>query len=120
MQKKDLKKSLLLLFCFLLSSCAVKPKDDPLCKELSLSRGYCVHMLSGKAYEVNEETKLNGKTWWEMRPTNIQMPVETWKNLKAFVINVCKKYQNCDESVSSWERSIGELDQKVNSSKGAL
>lgn len=114
MPKKFLKKSLPLLLSLLISGCAIKPKDDPLCKELSMTRGYCVNMLSGKAYEVNEEQRLNGKTWWDMRPTNIQMPIDTWKNLKEFIIRVCKKYDNCDENVSSWERTLNVIDEKVN------
>ena len=112
MLKKSLSVSLLLL-SLCLASCAVKPTDDPLCKELSITRGYCVNMISGKAYEVNDQNKFNGKTWWDMRPTNIQMPIDTWKNLKTFIIKVCKKYGNCDREISSWDRTLETLDKKV-------
>lgn len=112
MQKTNLKK-LFVLLLFLPISCATKPPDKPLCKELSITRGYCVNMISGKEFEVDEVNKFEGKTWWELRISNLQVPSSTWKSLKAYLIKTCKKYGSCDKEVASWERTLEMIDQKV-------
>lgn len=108
MQKKNFAR-LLLPLLFLQTSCATL-KDSPICKEITPDRGTCVHILSGKQYEVNEINKLDGKTWWEMRPLFIQVPSQTWADIKAFIIKTCKKYKNCGEEVPSWDRTIQTVD----------
>ncbi|MGZ3744422.1 MAG: hypothetical protein ACXVB1_00030 [Pseudobdellovibrionaceae bacterium] len=75
-----------------------------------MTRGQCTNIISGKSFEVNETNKLNGKTWWEMRPAMIQVPASTWASLKKFIIKTCKKYDSCQKEVPTWERTIGNVD----------
>ena len=75
-----------------------------------MDRGYCVNMISGKDYEINDENKLYNKTWWETRPSNIQMPASTWVALKKYIIQTCKKTNMCDAEVTSWDRAINNIE----------
>lgn len=109
------------LFIFLtLTACATKPPDITACVEMSISRGECVRVVSGQRIRVDEDHKLNGKTWWEMRPTNIILPLESWIDLKKFIIKTCKNNKNmCDKEISSWDRSIQHIDDSL-TEKGIL
>ena len=105
----------LISFVFLLSACAGLPPDKPLCTELSLDRGYCVKMMSGESFEVSDTKPYQGKTWWEMRPTMIRMPLETWVDLKKWIIKICKNNSQCDSAVSNWERTVNKIDEAISS-----
>lgn len=90
------------------------PPDAPFCTEITPDRGYCVWSVSGRDMEVNETNKLEGKTWWELRPTMIRMPISTWKAYKAFIIKTCKKNKKmCDKAISQWERTVHQIDGAV-------
>lgn len=79
-----------------------------------MERGECIRVISGEKIRVDEDHKLNGKTWWESRPTNMIMPMESWVDLKKFIIKMCKLNKNmCDKEVSSWERSLQQVDQSL-------
>lgn len=97
-------------FALLLEACAGLPPDKPLCTELTPTRAYCVNTMSGADFEVNEVQKLDGKTWWEMRPTNIQMPSQTWKAFKVWINKICKNNSQCDSAVANWERTVNKID----------
>lgn len=44
----------------------------------------------------------------------IYMPADSWKELKKFIIKVCKASNKCkNEHVSSWERTVKSIDQKI-------
>lgn len=83
-----------------------------------MTRGYCVDMVSGREYEINDVERLDGKTWWDMRPTNIQMPASTWTDLKKYIIKTCKRFKNCDKEVATWERSLKNLSEKIEKVEG--
>lgn len=112
MLKKSLKMLSVLSFV-LLASCAGNPPDEPLCTELTVSRGYCVRMISGEGFEVDDERLYDGKTWWELRPTMIQMPAKTWAELKKWIIKICKNNNQCDDAVANWERTVDRIDNVV-------
>ena len=78
-----------------------------------MTRGYCEKTMSGKDFEVNDTQKLNGKTWWELRPTMIQMPATTWKSFKAWINKICKNNDQCDDAVANWERTVNTIDSAV-------
>lgn len=103
---------LLLLSSFaLLASCAGLPPDEPMCTEINMTEGFCVHWISGKSFTINEDKKYNGKTWWELRPTMILVPSSSYKNIKPWIIKVCKKHEKqCQQEVSSWERTLNIID----------
>lgn len=79
-----------------------------------MSKGYCVKTISGEQFEITDANKYKGKSWWELRPTLIHMPTESWVELKKFIIKVCKKSKRCDnKQVSSWQRTVKAIDTKI-------
>jgi hypothetical protein len=89
--------------------------DEPICVELSLDEGYCIYTLSDREFKINETHKhsFNGsksKTWWELRPTMLHLPAESWAEIKKFIINICKDTKKCSEYVHSWDRTIEKID----------
>lgn len=112
---KKISKLLSVISLTLLANCAGLPPDEPLCTEITMSRGYCVRMMSGEGFEISDEKLYEGKTWWELRPTMIQMPAKTWKELKKWIIKICKNNSQCDSAVADWERTVHKIDQVVKS-----
>ncbi|MFN7824848.1 MAG: hypothetical protein ACK5P6_05750, partial [Pseudobdellovibrionaceae bacterium] len=86
-----------------------------ICTELSMTRGFCTNTISDKSFFVDEENKLDGKTWWELRPTMIQVPSSSWVKIKGFIIKVCKENGNCGDNISNWERRVFDLDEQIQS-----
>lgn len=109
--------TLLLIVIFAsMIGCSTKPPDFPICVEMSMERGECIKVISGEKIRVDNDHKMNGKTWWESRPTNMIMPLESWVELKKFIIKLCKKNQGmCDKEVSTWQRSIQTVDENLES-----
>lgn len=107
-------KLLLLISLGLLSSCSITPPDVPLCTQINPDKGYCVNTISSKEFEISKEKPYKGKTWWEIRPYMIYMPTESWVEIKAFIIKICKKSRKCkNKQVSSWNRTIEAIDKKI-------
>ena len=113
MLKKNCGKLLSLLLVLLLSSCSTLPPDVPVCVEFSPDHGRCVKIISGEKFDVDEKNLFEGKTWWEYRPAMIQMPASSWKEIKTFIIKMCKKYKTCQKEVTSWDRTIETLDENL-------
>lgn len=88
------------------------------CKEKSLTRARCTETLTGNGREINDTVKLHGKTWWESRITNVQMPMEDVTALKKFVLKMCEKYPNvCKENntqavVASLDKQMSEQEKE--------
>jgi len=108
-----LKKLIPFLILFILTSCATNPPDVPLCTEITPARGYCIHTLSSKEYSIDDENLYEGKTWWDLRPTMIFMPSASWAKIKAFIIKVCKKHGCNGQDITSWQRTVEIIDNKV-------
>lgn len=109
MQRKSLFKNFAILSALLLSSCASVP-DVPACVEISLNKGACVKIISGETFIVDDDHKFNDQTWWDMRPTMVQLPEQSWAEVKKFIIKICKKTNKCQEQVKSWDRSVETID----------
>lgn len=91
----------------------MKDLDKPVCVEISMERGYCTTIISGKGFYVSEEEPWNGQTWFMMRPTHIRVPKETWAALKKYFIDNCKRTQACNVNIDSWNRAIKNIDEQV-------
>lgn len=105
------KKSLLMLSALSLSlicSCASAP-DVPICVPLSYDKGYCVNTVSDKEQIVDDTNKINGKTWWEMKPEMVWVPADSWKEIKTAFIKICKKYGNCSKDITKYEKKMDKL-----------
>lgn len=96
-----------------LISCATAPPDVPLCAEIHMSKGFCVHTISSKEFIVDDDHLFDGKTWWEMRPLMVHMPHSSWAQIKSYIIKQCKRTGQCDKAISSWERTIESVDKAV-------
>ena len=98
----------MILFVTSLVSCANIP-SVPVCTEINIAKGYCVWTTGDKEQYVDDKILLDGKTWWDMRPTMVQVPADSWAKIKAFIIKICKDNGQCKQ-VSNWERAVGAID----------
>lgn len=105
MQKKNSQKLLIVLLAFALNGCANLP-DEPICAEISLSKGVCTYTVSGKTIIVDDDNLLDGKTWFDVRVKALTVPASSWAKIKAFLIKQCKKTNQCDADINSWDRNL--------------
>lgn len=96
-----------------LAGCASAPPDIPVCVEIHMAKGYCVNTISATEFEVTDEKKLDGQSWWEARPTMLMLPYQSWAKLKTYIITQCKRTGACDKEITSWERTINSVDKAV-------
>ena len=96
-----------------LSACMTAPPDVPVCVEITQERGYCVRTLSAVEFPVDDKHLLDGRTWWDSRPTMLMLPYSSWAKLKTYIITQCKRTGACDKEITSWERTIQSVDQAV-------
>ena len=88
---------LIFLSALILSSCAQVP-NIPICYELDVDRAHCAYTLDQSMnFEWNETNLYLGKTYWEAKPTLLQLPPSSWAEIKAFIVKICKKQGNCPE-----------------------
>lgn len=95
---------LLISLSLLANSCASIP-DVPICAEVSMSKGICTYTVSGKNIEITDDKPLNGQTWFDIRAKNLSVPADSWAELKAWMVKMCKK-NGCNVDISSWDRDI--------------
>lgn len=67
--------------------------------------------VSGQEMIIDDTHLLDGKTWFDLKPTMVYVPSDSWAKIKAFIIKSCKNNNNCKQ-ISSWERSINAIDEK--------
>ena len=109
---KGLVAVLLFIFPTMFTGSASKLPDTLVCVEMSISRGECVRSVSGTKLTIDETRPYNGKTWWQMRPTNLVIPMQSWIEMKKFIIKMCKQNEGtCDSQVSDCDRSLETIDQ---------
>lgn len=103
-QKKTLKRHLLILSLFLVSCAGIK--DKPVCADVTIERGKCVFIVSGKVQNIDDENLLDGKTWFEIKGSSLVLPLETWAEIKAFIKKACRKYK-CEDDLGVIEKVDG-------------
>jgi hypothetical protein len=105
----------------LLSGCATNLKkeiDEPVCVEETPDRAYCVTIITGREFFIDDEHPYKGTdgkmyTWWEIRPAMLQLPPGTWHRLKVLLIKLCKdKKAICDKEVFGWDRTVQKVEAK--------
>lgn len=88
MSLKNLSKVLLALS---LSSCAsIKVPNSKVCADLSNDRGYCVTTLT------LEESIVDGQEWADFNKRALKMSPESYGEIKAVLLKLCKKSKDCD------------------------
>jgi hypothetical protein len=78
-----------------------------------MSRAYCTKVISGESFEINDKDKFEKKSYWEMRPTMLLLPASSWRQIKTYIITSCKRYGNCSDEVSSWDRILDTIEKQV-------
>lgn len=96
----------------------MKTPDVPVCREHDIDKGRCTHIVSGKKFLINEEKKFKDadgveKTWFELRPYFILVPISSWAEIKAFFIRVCNKFKNCEQEGTNPEETIKNIDSMI-------
>lgn len=73
--------------------------------------------ISDEDFYVTDETPHDfGEgpvTWWEASPYMIQVPYQSWVELKSYIIKQCKQHGGCAAHVGTWERKIQTIDEKT-------
>ncbi len=98
-----------------INGCALTPPNVPLCREKDIDRGRCTNIVDGKSFDINELEKFKDedgqmKTWYELRPYFILMPISSWAQLKAWILKVCEKYKNCGNQNADAEVTVKNVD----------
>jgi hypothetical protein len=121
MKKSNLKNALLtvlsILYLSIHSGCSsIQELDKPFCVELNITKGFCTTPLSGKDQIIDDKNLLEGKSWWDMRPTMIMIPPSTYSAIKSFIIKQCKKHPDtCDREIPAWDRASKNIDSQMKS-----
>ncbi len=96
------------LFVLSLSSCAsIKVPDIEVCADISQSQGYCVKTLSAS------ESVKEGSQWKEFNSRALKMSPESYGELKAVLLKLCKKSKDCN--LEETEAKIMQIEQLINS-----
>lgn len=103
------KSFLSLLLSITIVSCASVP-DVVGCRRRSPTEGFCTWTITDRDMIVNDQNKLNGKTWLDLVIEGVYIPADSWKEIKKYIIKQCKKNSNCAENISTWERKLNSLD----------
>lgn len=103
---------------FLINGCALTIPNIPVCREKDIDRGRCTYIVSGKSFDVDETHTIkdqNGedKTWYEIRPYNIQVPIDSYAQLKAFFVKYCEKYKQCQKEDIDPSQAIKSIDEMI-------
>lgn len=100
-----MKRLSVLLNLILFSSCASLP-DTWVCRARSVNQGFCTKTLSNEDFIVDDTHLLNGKTWIDLKIESVYVPVESWADIKGFILKKCKKNQDCSNNIGTWEGKI--------------
>lgn len=88
------------------------PPDVPVLTRLSPTSGYYVYTISDKEGVVDDTHLLNGKTWIDYVVESVLVPADSYKEIKGFIIKMCKKYHECGD-IGSWDRRLNSLDPQL-------
>lgn len=89
-------------------------RPNPVCEKKikEIRCGYCVWTISDKEQYVGEakETWLYKKPWSKLEEQAVKMPPEAYAEFKAWVINMCKKSNECNAKITHWRVKLDALD----------
>lgn len=126
----------LLILSVLITNCAPKPPDVPVCEHLEprihyadtghlISSpspacmkeigepecGHCVYIVTGREVYIGEKevNRLNGKTWSDLRNSSVLLPaIESYGPLAEYLINTCKQ-SNCSGDLTRFKVKLDSL-----------
>jgi hypothetical protein len=89
-----------------LSGCSTIP-DTIICAEISLSKGICRYTISDKTITIDDNNLYEDETWFSMRNKALMVPAKSWAEIKSWMIKQCKKTNQCNVQIDSWDRDLG-------------
>lgn len=99
-------KNLCILILF--SSCASIP-DTWVCRARSVNQGFCTKTISQEEKIVDDSNTIYGKTWIDLKIESVYVPVESWGEIKKYIVDQCKKRQDCSNDIGTWTSKIDSL-----------
>lgn len=90
---------------FLLSSCASIP-DIPILTRIDVNRCAYAYTISDKKGIIDDVNLLNGKTCLDYVNDGLIVPVESWVELKKFIIKKCRESKNRCDGAGDWSAKI--------------
>ena len=100
----------LILLCSL-ASCALTPPNIPVIMRSGPTQGYYVKIMDGERGFLDDTHLLNDKTFLDYSIEGIIVPVESYVELKKFILDVCYKYK-CSEEIK-WQSALDNIDSNL-------
>lgn len=79
-----------------------------MCAEITPTKGYCTYTISDNEFFVE------GTIWSDLKRKSLIMPAESYAEVKAYILKMCKKHSDCSNNLGKWERKFSNLDDKTN------
>lgn len=86
------------------SGCAHVP-DVPVCVKISEVEGYCSYTVRDSDYS------LTGGAWAEVEKNSLRVPIDSWGEIKGFILKICKQTNQCD--VNSLSLRLEDVESKL-------
>lgn len=109
---KKLENFLAILLLLTFNSCTTVP-DVPVLTRLNATQGYYVFTISDKEGIVDDENLLNGKTWIDYVIESVYVPADSWKQIKSYILKNCKKNNDCNDNIGSWDKKLNTIDKTL-------
>jgi len=98
-----------LILSLLVASCAQVPNEF-ICRSRTPDSGFCTKTISDEDIIIDDSHLFNGKTWWDVKEIAVIVPVESWAEIKKYIIKQCKNNNDCNSNIGSWDRKINLID----------
>lgn len=99
----------MLLSCLLNFSCSSIP-DVPVCVQVNPGKAFCTYTIQDKDFFIDDNNLFEAQTYWDIKPTMIQVPYKSWVELKKFILIQCKR-SNC---TNNYSQKIDTIESNVN------
>lgn len=97
-----------LLSLLLISSCANVP-DVIICRQVNPSSAFCTHTISDTDIVIDDTHLYNNKTWIDEKLETVIVPVESWSEIKKYIIKKCKQNKDCNSQIGKWQSKVDKI-----------
>ena len=104
-----LKSYLPLMLLFLFASCSSVP-DVPILTRIDFNKCAYAYTISDKSGVIDDVNLLNGKTCLDYVNEGLIVPVDSWMDLKKFIVKKCRQTPKYCEGVGDWNNKINIMD----------
>jgi hypothetical protein len=74
--------------------------DIPVCIEVNSTKGYCVYTLKDENYFLSD------KEWENNKSNSVLISLESWGEIKKFILKICEQNQSCINKHNKIESEI--------------